>query len=221
MPRLIACRDCLSVEVLPDLLGPPEEMKDDPLLMRIVVRHRGPLNRQQLASRPPNAPRVREIRDELIPCDMCNGGGCSYCAPLGTPGKLQKEPHRISAVFAVKPDDWALDSERIDPEWKRKAVLKKIWAQLGGEHTGYPEEFYASKDTYREDAGFCYQRHGRPGYEKGPDSCIDYQIDAKRLTDREWRARHPDTGDVFLCSFCPYESVVMTRKRAKRGDYAD
>lgn len=213
---MIACQDCLSVEVLPDILGPPEESAHDPLLMGVVSRHRGPLNRQQLATRPPGAPRVREIRDETIPCDMCNQAGCRYCD--GT-GKLQREPHRISEVYTIPPDDWALDSDRPDPEWRRKAVLKKMWAMLGGEHSGYPEEFYASKDTYREDAGLCYQRHGRPGYEKGPDACIDYNSDAKRLTDSQWRARHPETGDVFLCAFCPYQSVVMTRKRAQRGDY--
>lgn len=216
MPRLIACRDCLSIELLPDLLGPAEDMKDDPLLMRVVVRHRGPLNRQQLASRPPNAPRVREIRDELIPCDMCAGGGCAYCSGSG---KLQKEPHLISGVFHVSSDDWTPVESAPDPLWKRKDILRQIWARFGDEHLGYPEEFYASKDTFREDAGICYQRHNRPGYEKGPYACVDYQDPSKRLTDRHWKSRNPSRDHVYLCDFCPYKSVVVTRMRAERGDY--
>jgi hypothetical protein len=213
--RLIACRDCLTIEVLPDLLGPTSEMKDDPLLMRIVVKHRGPLNREQLAHRPPNAPRLREIRDELISCDMCHGGGCAYCEGSG---KLQRHPHQISEVFNVATDDWVEDSRSPDPLWKRKDILRQIWARFGHD-AGYPEEFYAAKDTFREDAGLCYQRHGRPGYEKGPDGCIDYHTDAKLLTDKNWKTRNPARDHVWLCEFCPYASVVMTRKRKKRGDY--
>ena len=219
MPRLIACKDCLSVEVLPDLLGPADSMKDDPLLMRIVVKHRGPLNRQQLAHRPPGARRVREIRDETIPCDMCNGrtGGCAFCS--GT-GKLQRWAHDISEVFNVSSDDWMPVETAPDPLWKRKDILRQIWARFGEEHLGYPDEFYASKDTFQEDAVECYQRHGRPGYEKGPHACIDYQDSSKRLTDRHWKSRNPSRDHVFLCDFCPYKSVVMTRKREARGDYA-
>jgi hypothetical protein len=191
-------------------------MAHDPLLMGIVVRHRGPLNRQQLASRPSNSSRLREIRDETIPCDMCNGGGCRYCEGSG---KLQRWPHLISEVFQVSSDDWALEPEAMDPEYRRKAVLKQLWARFGDEHVGYPEEFYASKDTYREDAGLCYQRHRRPGSEKGPDGCLDYQAGDKRLTDSHWRERHPEQGDVYLCDFCVYKSVVTTRMRMQRGDY--
>jgi len=196
---LIRCLDCMTVEVLPDLLASPTEMAHDPLLMRVVARHRGPLNRQQLAHRPPNAPRVRPFTTDLIPCDMCNQGGCAYCE--GT-GKLPKEPHRISEVFSVAPDDWASGD-------RRKVILRQLWA----DHPGYPEEFYASKDTFREDAGLCYERHNRPGDAAGPYACIDYHTDTKRLTDRHWKSRNPNRDHVWLCEFClGGDTEVVTRE---------
>lgn len=209
------CLDCLSLEVLPDFLGDPEMMQYDPLLQRLVVRHRGPLNREQLRNRPPGAPRVREIRDEWIECDMCrgHGGDCAYCEGKG---RLQREPHRMTAMMTVAPDDWA------DPE-RRKRILRQVWAHVDDQHAGYPDEFYAARDTYREDAVKCYRQHRSPGDGSGPHACIDYRIDAKRLTDSDWKERGAKVGiqreDVYLCSFCPYQSIVTTRKRMQRGEY--
>lgn len=208
---MIQCLDCLTVEVVPDFLGNPEEMRFDPLLDRVVVNHRGPLNREQLRRRPPNAPRVREIRDEPIECDICrgHGGDCWACEGKGV---LQREMHQLKPIMVVAPDDW-LDSG------KRQQILREMW----GDHVGYPDEFYAAKDTFREDAVRCYWRHRNPGSETGPHACGDYKDKSKQLTDDDWRARGAAMGvpreDVFLCAFCPYQSVVTTRMRAQRGDY--
>lgn len=107
-------------------------------------------------------------------------------------------------------DDW------ISPE-RRTRVIRQIW----DDHKGYPDSFYEARDTYKEDAAECYQRHGRPGYDKGPFACVDYRDASKRLTDRHWKGRNPSRDHVFLCEFCPYSSVVMTRKRSAAGQYDD
>lgn len=192
------------MEVIPDFLGNPEEMLWDPLINNVVVRHRGPLNREQLAHRPSNAPRLREIRDELIDCDICHRSGCVLCD--GT-GEIQREPHRMRPIMVVAPDDWSNSQAQ-------KSILREIWS---GE-AGYPDEFYAYKDTYREGAGECFNRHGRPA-----DGCIDWHDHSKRLTDREWQSRGALAGEqrehVYLCEFCPVASWVVTQLRLRRGDY--
>jgi hypothetical protein len=81
--------------------------------------------------------------------------------------------------------------------------LKERW-------TGFHPEFYATKDTYREDALKCYTAHRRP---KGTD-CVDWRSDHKRLTPENWKGR-----EVYLCDFCPVASTVTTEMRHKRGMY--
>jgi hypothetical protein len=81
---------------------------------------------------------------------------------------------------------------------------------LGERWTGFHPEFYATKDTYREDALKCYNQHRRP---KGTD-CIDWRSDHKRLTPAEWRGR-----EVYLCDFCVVASTVMTEIRHRKGMY--
>lgn len=91
-------------------------------------------------------------------------------------------------------------------EAHRDEVLKG----LGERWTGFHPEFYATKDTYREDALRCYNLHRRP---KGAD-CIDWKADNRRLTPEGWKGR-----EVFLCHFCPVASSVVTEMRHKRGLY--
>lgn len=179
-PRLIACQDCGTAEVLPDVLGDSGEL--DPLLARVLNNHIGPLSTEQ---------QDRRIRFGL-------GRGREI-----DPKEMHKGP-----LFEVAADDWA------NPDVREK-ILKQIWGD-----TGYPAEFYAATDTYKEDALRCFRRHDSPGSEKGPHACIDYQADSKRLTDEQWIRRGQGTRDhIYLCTFCPYESVVTTRKRSARGDY--
>lgn len=75
--------------------------------------------------------------------------------------------------------------------------LKERW-------TGFHPEFYATKDTYQEDAGRCFNLHRRP---KGAD-CIDWHDDSRRVTPASWKGR-----EVFLCDFCPVASAVTTAQR--------
>jgi hypothetical protein len=77
--------------------------------------------------------------------------------------------------------------------------------------TGFHPEWYATKDTYAEDAMRCYNLHRRP---KGTD-CIDYRDDNRKLTSKNW----PADKAVYLCNFCPVESQVTTAIRAAAGMY--
>ena len=73
--------------------------------------------------------------------------------------------------------------------------LKERW-------TGFHPEFYATKDTYLEDAMRCYNLHRRP------TTCIDWHDDGRRVTPASWKGR-----EVYLCDFCPVASAVTTAQR--------
>jgi hypothetical protein len=81
---------------------------------------------------------------------------------------------------------------------------------LGERWTGFHPEFYASKDTFKEDAMRCFNLHRRP---QGA-SCIDWQADNRRLTPHDWKGRN-----VYLCDFCPVASSVKTAQRLALGAY--
>jgi len=93
-------------------------------------------------------------------------------------------------------------------EGHRDDVLKGLQERW----TGFHPEFYATHDTYKEDALRCYSRHNRP---KGAD-CIDYHDDSKRVTPSTWKGR-----EVWLCEFCPVNSAVETAKNLKAHAYDD
>jgi hypothetical protein len=102
-----------------------------------------------------------------------------------------------AALLSIKDEDWEGHKDEI------LANLRERW-------TGFHPEFYATKDTFVEDAGKCYNQHGRP---KGAD-CIDFCDDSKRLTPSDWQ-----TGHVYLCHFCVVSSAVTTAIRMKKGMY--
>jgi hypothetical protein len=161
----------------------------DPLLDRLTANHEGPLTNEQ---------GTRRVR-----------------MGLGRVREIQPGERHFGDLHVVPNDDW----NHPDPE-KREGIRQKILFQMWGESTGYPPEFYAVQDTYKEDANACFRKHGSPGgSDHGPANCVDYQDDSKRLTDRQWKDRHPEQSHVWLCTFCPYQSVVTTRIRMGRGDY--
>ena len=100
--------------------------------------------------------------------------------------------------------------------WRDDKVRPRIVEQLSAGASKGLDEFdadhYATRDTYREEALKCFDRHHRP---KGAD-CLDYRDQSKRLgnpTSEGWK-----TGPrVFLCQFCPVQTQV---DRAKRGELA-
>jgi hypothetical protein len=91
-------------------------------------------------------------------------------------------------------------------EGHRDEILKGLRERW----TGFHPEFYATKDTYKEDAGKCYNLHRRP---KGTD-CIDWRADRKRLTPESWKGQ-----EVYLCDFCVVTSTVVTEIRHRKGMY--
>lgn len=164
MPRLLVCRECRVIEVLPLYDGPPELEHQDPILTNLVRRHVGIHGDAR-----PDAAALLVVDEKPCHCPKCRG-------------------------FQNK---W---------EGHRDEILKG----LGERWTGMHPEWYATKDTYKEDAMRCYNLHRRP---QGTD-CIDFQTDPKRLTPEHWKGRH-----VYLCHFCPVSTAVITAKRWKAGMY--
>ena len=140
-------------------------------------------------------------------------------------GLLQKHGHRELMLGGQNPemswgnvwiDDW-------NDEGKRRELIKTIRESEG--HTGLGDEYYASHDFYREEAGKCFNRHSRN------PNCPDYQDHSKLLgntmvTDEEIsdmaedqrrskrelrRQMSVQRGEVYLCHFCPVQSLVMQR----------
>lgn len=125
--------------------------------------------------------------------------------------EIHEGEEHIGDLHRVKFSDWYhKDSE------KRDRIQKQILTQMWGSYTGYPEEFYAVRDTFREDAGLCFNRHGRP-----KEGCIDWEDDSKKLTDKDWKQRGIDMGqprsDVYLCQWCPVSAYVEHKQITKAG----
>ena len=95
----------------------------------------------------------------------------------------------------------------------RERITKQISAggSRGIEELEGAEDYYGTRDTYREDALKCFQRHHRPD-----EGCIDYQNPDKRIgnpTSEGWK-----TGPrVYACNFCPVQTWVDKKKAEAAG----
>lgn len=109
--------------------------------------------------------------------------------------------------------------------WEREDARKKIIEQIkGGGSAGLDEfdkDFYATKNTFKEDAMACYNRHLRP-----TEGCEDYNSPSKRLLPNTKSERKdlglPDPAKApgpknYLCQFCPIDSVIKSRTRLLKG----
>jgi len=108
----------------------------------------------------------------------------------------------LGNLIKISQSDW-------DNAERRKEILKQV---TSNDTTGFDPEFYATKDTFQQDAMKCFNEHNRP------ERCIDWQDDRKRLgnpTSAGWN----NAPKIYLCAYCPVASRVMVEKRAKRGDY--
>lgn len=106
-------------------------------------------------------------------------------------------------------------------QWENPNTRREIIKQMkGGGSAGIDEfdpEFYATRNTFQEDALKCYSAHLRP-----TDGCPDYNTPPKRLLPNT-KADRKELGLVspdkapgpknYLCQFCPVHSVVMQKKR--------
>ncbi len=125
-----------------------------------------------------------------------------------------REPHR-GQLLKVDAKDWA-------DKRKREAIIEEVWNKAG--YTGMEPEFYATQNTFQEDAAKCFNAHRRP-----QGGCIDYCIPSKRLgnstlTREEQKiskeAGFKPRGAVYLCNFCVVEAnYVQKKKWEKQGLY--
>lgn len=97
-------------------------------------------------------------------------------------------------------------------------VVREVKNAIAGGDKGFGVEYYAVKETFKEDAMTCWKQHQRN------PACNDYMSDSKRLqpdTAKERKAAGLDKyrSDVFLCRFCPVHSLVMEAAKRKAGLY--
>jgi len=179
VPRLLVCRKCQTIEVLPLYDGPSELEAQDPVLDGLVRRHV-----QKHGDIQADGAALLVASEE--PCN------CGEKTVVNLRGAV-KGRSRIRGRHTF----WEGHKDEI------LGGLKERW-------TGFNPEFYATKDTYVEDAGYCFNRHRRP---KGAD-CVDYHDDSKRLTPVTWKGR-----EIYLCDFCPVSAAVTMEQRWKEGLY--
>lgn len=133
------------------------------------------------------------------------------------------EPHRFPSGDPHKGHLFRLPQLTWENETARKQIIEQI---KGGGSAGLDEfdkDFYATRNTFREDAMKCYNAHLRP-----TDGCPDFNTPAKRLLPNT-KAERKEVGLTdpskapgpknYLCQFCPVQSVVTTKIRSLRGDY--
>lgn len=156
---------------------------------------------------------------------------CLDCRSLETLPDFDGNPDYDDAlIYALKPHRFPNGDEhgghlmKVETKyWNDPAVRATIESQIREKsgHTGLDSEFYATKDTYGQDALRCFQKHHR-----NPE-CNDYHSDSKRLTPSTAEARkeaglprYSAAGqDRYLCDFCPVSSMVAQAERARRGMY--
>lgn len=101
--------------------------------------------------------------------------------------------------------------------WDDRKVRKQIHAQMWADTKGFVPEYYAVRDTLREDASKCFAAHRRSV------PCIDYQDRSKRLGNpasgmrkalsKEFKRDFTGGGPkVFLCNYCPVQGYVDRAK---------
>jgi hypothetical protein len=113
--------------------------------------------------------------------------------------------------------------------WANTSNRKEIINQLKGTGvTGLDAmteegDFYSTKMQFAEDAMSCYTYHLRP-----EDNCADYRTESKRLLPKTAKERKSAGLEapkdaalpkIYLCNFCPMQSVIVTKQRAMRGMY--
>jgi hypothetical protein len=180
VPRLLVCRTCKTIDVLPLYDGPKELEAQDPVLDSLVRRH------VQLHGDTGPETAALLVASE----DPCR---CDEKKTFDLTGRvIGKNPLSIRGSHTF----W---------EGHKDDVLKGLRERW----TGFDPEFYATKDTFTEDAMRCFNLHRRP-----QGTCIDWHADYRRVTPHDWKGRN-----VYLCDFCPVASSVKTAQRLALGAY--
>ena len=105
-----------------------------------------------------------------------------------------------------------VDKKHWDSPSTKRAIENQIRESAG--HTGLDTEFYATKNTFQEDALKCWEKHLRN------PACGDYRSDKMILrpgtkADRKAAGLPESTMKTWLCSFCPVHSLVQQAKNEK------
>lgn len=116
--------------------------------------------------------------------------------------------HAGLVLFDVEQKKWNNTEYRLQ-------IIKQVQERNGA---GLGDDFYAVKETFKEDAMTCWKQHNRTR------NCDDFKSDSKRIVpDTKWERKDlglaPMKSDRFVCEFCPVHAVMMQRMRAARGDY--
>jgi hypothetical protein len=140
-------------------------------------------------------------------------------------GLLERHGHKTMSMGGERPDAkigivWRDDWQ--DPAYRR-SIIEQIRSQEG--HTGLGDEFYATRDTYTEEATKCFAKHGRPSLQPG---CIDYRSrskllgntlqddeDLRELTVIQKENLSGTRQKIYLCNFCPYHAMVESAVRER------
>jgi hypothetical protein len=130
---------------------------------------------------------------------------------------VEQRPHAPAQLFRVKESSWSNPPAQ---EQIRQQIIAKFDPNA---ETGLGAEAYALRDTFKEDAFACWEKHLRnPG-------CGDYKTDKMRLTPNT-QAERKEAGmekfdpsnpatQRFLCEYCPVHSLVTQMKRERGGLY--
>ena len=143
--------------------------------------------------------------------------------PMNAPPEHDDTRNYLLQLHAGHVVDWGdvLASQWNSPKL-RVAITKEIMrAMHPGEAEGLGTQFYSIKSTWSEDAMKCWKQHSRT------TNCGDYLSDAKRLYAPTRDARKElglsvkgsDRPNLFLCRFCPYQSIVQQRVNKAKGIY--
>lgn len=111
-------------------------------------------------------------------------------------------------LLKIEAEDWK-------DKTRREAIIEEVWKKAG--YTGMEPEFYATKNTFQEDAAKCFDRHRRP-----KDGCPDYCDPSKKLGNSTLTTEERNIakaegfkprGAVYLCYFCPVQANYVQKKK--------
>ena len=163
---------------------------------------------------------MAEERVRLVVCPVCKSieeipdfeGPIQYDTLLDVTASRHEyayeKPHPGLRMFNIEAAHWN-DSN------KRKQIIDELKKEVSD---GLGDEFYAVKETFKEDAQKCWKAHNRT------KNCADFKSDSKRIqpatnAERKNLGLAPMQSNRFVCEFCPMQSIMMQRMRAGRGDY--
>lgn len=124
-------------------------------------------------------------------------------------------PHVGGHLADVSKAEWD------NPKYRNGIIKQMNDSVKAGEGAGLGDTFYETKNTFQEGAGQCWKQHNRTS------DCGDYRAPSKELVpdtkdlrkEAGLSTRKSDRPKIFLCDFCPVQSVIDQRKNHAAGIY--